>query len=216
MVPLGLALVVGATIGLGELLEGPLRATVLSGFDRPVIRWFAGRRTAALTEVMRLVTVFGGTIFAIVFLTALAIVAYVVTRSPRWLAFFAGVMAGALGLAMILKPVIGRARPDLAPVYGVSTEAFPSGHATAAAACFVALAYLALRCARSSVVARSGVFIAVVMAALVGITRIYLGVHWPTDVLAGWALGTGWVVVIATAVRPPARERPRAGGILPA
>lgn len=114
---------------------------------------------------------------------------------------------GALALETAVKHWYGRPRPDLVPhAARVFTASFPSGHATVSAAACLAAALL-LAWARPE--PRSRAFAAAVatcFVALVGASRLYLGVHWPTDVLAGWALGAGWTALCWAAV-----ER-RAGG----
>ncbi|MDQ3956599.1 MAG: phosphatase PAP2 family protein [Actinomycetota bacterium] len=212
----GFALALGVSVPLGELVDGPFAQPVLDGFDRPLVRWFADLRSDGLTTAMRVITAMGGTIVALVVLTAGALTSYVVTRSPRWLAFFAGVMGGGLQLAAIVKPIVGRARPLLDAVYLVSSDAWPSGHAAVGAACWGALAFFGARKGRSKSVATTVWLIGGIIIVLVGISRVYLGVHWPTDVLAGWALGGFWVTVVAVATRPPGAERLEGGGILPA
>lgn len=216
IVVVGFALALGVSILLGELVDGPLAQPVLDGFDRPLVRWFLDRRSDGLTTTMRAITTLGGTIVALVLLTAGTLTSYAVTRSLRWLAFFAGVMGGGLQMAAIVKPIVGRARPMLDPVYLVSSDAWPSGHAAVGAVCWGALAFLGARRAKSRGVATTFWLIGGILIALVGISRVYLGVHWPTDVLAGWALGAFWVTVVALATRPPGAERQEGGGILPA
>lgn len=202
----GLALALGVSVLVGLVIEGPLARPVLEGFDRPLVRWFADIRSRGLTDAMRVITTLGGTIVALLALTIGAVASFVVTRSPRWPAFFAGVMAGGLQLAAIVKPIVGRARPLLDPVYTVSSDAFPSGHAAVAAVCWGALAFFAAARVRSKGLAAALWFVGATVVLLVGISRVYLGVHWPTDVLGGWALGGFWVAIVAAAVKPVPRR----------
>ena len=111
-----------------------------------------------------------------------------------------------------LKRVVARPRPQLwprletwPPVAGSESFAFPSGHALAAATFYPLLAYvLARRTACPS--RRAAVLVGALLALWIGLGRLYLGVHWPTDVLAGWALGATQAVVAMrrAAVAPPA------------
>lgn len=95
-----------------------------------------------------------------------------------------------------LKEVFGRARPDLvAHVVETTSMSFPSGHAMLSAATYLTLgAFLAhaqeKRRLRSYIIGA-----AILITLLVGASRVYLGVHWPTDVLAGWCLGAAWAIV---------------------
>ena len=184
---------------VGRLLERA-PASFEEAFDLPVLEFLVENRSRWLTTVMRLATRPGGTLEAILLLTAGVVGSFLVTRKTRWPVFFAsGVVA--LQLSHALKALVGRERPELDPLYDVASKAWPSGHATASAATFGALGYFFLR-----VLPRPWSVLGLVACALVvvavGVTRVYLGVHWPTDVIGGWALGLAWVVVVVVATRP--------------
>lgn len=101
---------------------------------------------------------------------------------------------GALILEGAVKHWYGRPRPDLVPpVTRVFTTSFPSSHATLSAVVYLTLALLLARTFADRQVRHYAVMVTTCLIAAIGISRMYLGVHWPTDVLAGWALGTGWV-----------------------
>ena len=120
----------------------------------------------------------------------------------RAMAFLALVAVGGLLLSFGLKHVIARPRPDLishgAQVYSLS---FPSAHAMMSAAIYYAVGILA----RASVALKrrriNAVLFLGLVIVLIGLSRIYLGVHWPTDVLAGWILGVLWVQLSLLIVR---------------
>jgi len=145
-------------------------------------------------EVMRDVTALGG--FTVVTLvTVVATLAFLIHRRPR----HALILAATVGLADVssemLKRVYDRPRPDLVPhgayVYSAS---FPSGHSTLSAAMYLTLAMLV-----ASLEPHRGAKVMVyVLAALlvlsIGVSRVYLGVHWPSDVIAGWSLGADWAL----------------------
>ncbi|MEP9349072.1 phosphatase PAP2 family protein [Xanthobacter sp. KR7-225] len=178
----------------GEVLEGDanrLDRTILLALRNPQDlgdplgpAWFE--------EVMRDFTALGGT--AVLTLVTLAVIAYLLLVRRRGTAFLvAASVVGATVLASLLKWGFGRPRPDLVP-HGVAvySQSFPSSHAMLSAAIYLTLGALL---ARSQERVRVKVFllgVAVFVTVLVGVSRIYLGVHWPTDVLAGWAGGAGW------------------------
>ncbi len=166
-------------------------------FDPGVLRFFVDHRTASLTVVMRGVTWLGSTAVAIP--VAVVVGALLLHRRRDWrqVATLAAGIAGAVVFYDLMKPAVGRPRPPLAlHLIGVSGAAFPSGHATLAVAFWGALA-LVLSSGRS---VRTGVLLwsaAGTIALLVGLSRLYLGVHWLTDVLGGYALGGLWLCVLA-------------------
>lgn len=106
------------------------------------------------------------------------------------------VVVGAMTLNAGLKAVFARERPAVVePLVEVSTYSYPSGHALMSAAIYLILAVLAAEAVPRW---RTRIYIlgcGLAFSTLAGISRIYLGVHYPTDVLAGWAIGSGWAVI---------------------
>jgi undecaprenyl-diphosphatase len=181
--------------------------------DPPMERFILHHRTAWLTPVMKATTWLGS--IAVLILVAVAVGAWFWWRRKDWKP--SGKLALALGGAVVLydivKPLVGRARPPLdARLLPVSGSSFPSGHATQAVATYGMLA-LILSAGRP-VRTRIGLCCAAGAAAVVvGLTRLYLGVHWLTDLLGGWALGTAWLALLTAAFLLPASgsgRRPRA------
>lgn len=159
------------------------------------------RMDAAMLWISHLGYSHGVVPFDIVFVTAL-----LVRRHWREGLYALGALGGALWLNGVLKAGIARARPDVwEPLWRYSGYSFPSGHAMATATLTVVLALLAWRTRwRVPVLA-----LMVPFTLLVGVSRPYLGVHYPSDVLAGWAFGCGWAVacyLVAFHRRPPWRQ----------
>ncbi|MBB1177717.1 phosphatase PAP2 family protein [Brevundimonas aurantiaca] len=159
-------------------------------------------------EAMRDVTALGG--FTVLTLVAvIGVIALARTRRWRAAVVLAGVALGAELTSDLLKLAYARPRPDLtAQGSYVYTHSFPSGHSTVSTAIYFTLAALL-----ASAVARHGsrALILVTTAFLVlaiGVSRVYLGVHWPTDVVAGWAVGSIWAVAgwrLLRSADPPRR-----------
>jgi undecaprenyl-diphosphatase len=164
--------------------------------DETVLQWFVDHRTDRMVSVARLVSTVGG----FVSLCCLSFVLAGWLWRRGWKLAVAPLTSLLLaGLAAtVAKAIFGRARPPIA-LHGVraTSPAFPSGHAADAAGFFLAAAFvLALTVAHSRRTQLALIVVAIVSAALVGISRLVLAVHWLSDVVAGWALGTA----IATTV----------------
>ena len=102
---------------------------------------------------------------------------------------------GGLVVSSLLKYTIDRPRPDLVP-HGnlIYTSSFPSGHSMMSAVVYFTLAALVTRLIERRRLKGYALGVAMILTLLVGASRIYLGVHWPSDVLAGWAAGAAWAL----------------------
>jgi undecaprenyl-diphosphatase len=102
---------------------------------------------------------------------------------------------GGLILSSLLKYTIDRPRPDLVP-HGnlIYTSSFPSGHSMMSAVVYLTLAALVTRLIERKRLKGYALGVAMILTLLVGVSRVYLGVHWPSDVLAGWAAGAAWAL----------------------
>jgi len=102
---------------------------------------------------------------------------------------------GGMGISALVKLGIDRPRPDLVPhAVRVYSQSFPSGHAVLSAITYLTLAAMLCRTHRERRLRVHFMTIAIVVTFLVGVSRIYLGVHYPTDVLAGWCIGAAWAL----------------------
>lgn len=164
-----------------------------SPFDRAVVRAMGRARHPVSNALVRGVTFFGGVIGA----TLVSATAIAVTRQRPRLAW--QVVAGAVGgisAELGFKRIFRRERPTLlGHLERVTSTSFPSGHSMAAASLYLSLAFVGSRSRRLR--AHRGALLAGAsgIAAAVGASRVYLGVHWPTDVIGGIALGTAWACV---------------------
>jgi membrane-associated phospholipid phosphatase len=185
----------GCTVAAGELLELVERPNGSTRLDSAITSWVVAHRAAPLTTLAKSLSAVGSQKVLVPVVVVLAVVLL-----WRRLFVVSGLLvvvwAGAINLYSLGKYFVGRPRPpaDLRLVTAAGTS-FPSGHATQSLATFVALALVAsivLQRAR-----RPGIVLAIVLAAGVGWSRVYLGVHWSTDVAAGWLIGAAWVAVVA-------------------
>lgn len=183
-----------------------------AGLDRDAKATAESLRAAVLTPLVTAVTHLGSWPAVT---AATALVAGLLVARGRWrgAVFLAGTMAAGIGAYVAVKHIVERARPDAADaVASVGGWAFPSGHATQAAAFAAALTVIAWPTRRRVPVALG----ATAFAALVGLSRVYLGVHWLSDVLAGWALGVAVacaVLLVVEAVAGPITDERRGSTI---
>ena len=178
------------------------------GFDRAVLLAFrvpghpdrlAGPRW--LQECARDLTALGG--FTVLALVSLMTVAVLVMQRRRLQAvIFAATVVCGQALAEAIKLIADRPRPDIVAHFDlVYSSSFPSGHSTMAPVVYLTLAVI-LDAGEPRRDVRALIFAcAVAVIVAVGVSRVYLGVHWPTDVLAGWALGAAIALVAMTALR---------------
>jgi undecaprenyl-diphosphatase len=178
----------------GEVTEGDTE-----GFDRRIL--LSLRNPSDLSdpigpswfeEAARDVTGLGG--HTILLLITLAALAYLLLTRKRGAALLLlAAVGGVMLLSAMLKLGFERPRPDLVP-HGarVYTASFPSGHAMLSAATYLTLGALLARVHEGRRVKIFFLGLAVVLTVLIGASRIYLGVHWPSDVLAGWCGGAAW------------------------
>jgi len=208
----GLFVVMVLGVGFAELLGDVLEGDGVVVVDHPAARWLAEHRDLWLTKVLVAVTHAGGPVGQAVWLVLVCAVAAIYAR--LWLPVLLGALGGG-GIAVVVltaKLLVGRQRPAspfaLIPTPGFS---FPSGHATGASAAGLLGAWIlcswVVRSWRAQVViwAMTGAAIG-----LIGFSRLYLGVHYVTDVLAGWLLGAAWAgsVILAGSWWGAARRQP--------
>jgi len=200
----GLALTVAILILLtASTMIGVLAAMArsnagLARFDPRIAAWAADHVTASSTPALSFISQFGGALVVIPIAIVVAAIESLRMRSRAVWAFLLLVVGGQFLLANSVKFFVDRARPTIDQLSGFSGTSFPSGHATAAAATYAALALLvgSRRSINTRAIAAGA---AVAIAIVVGGTRVLLGVHWLTDVVAGLVLGWAWFAVCSLA-----------------
>jgi membrane-associated phospholipid phosphatase len=220
--PQGFALTFTIAVGLmaawlfGGLTQDVVGHDEAALFDPRVLRWVVAHRTAWLTAVMNTVTWLGSNAVIVPFLVIVGTFLIVRRRDWRPAATLAGTLVGAIVLYDIVKAAVHRPRPPASVWIGrYSGGSFPSGHATQTIAFYGMLA-LVLTTGRSNRAKAWGLSGAALVAILVGASRIYLGAHWLTDVLGGYALGATWLaVIVAFTLAISTRNASRAGMLEP-
>lgn len=193
----GLVLVFGLVAE--DVMEGDTGA-----FDRRLILLL--RQTADpsfllgpvwLSEMLRDLTSLGSTV--VLAIVTLVVAGYLaITRTWRTLALVLVSILGGQILSTVLKNLFERARPDLIPgAPEVFTASFPSAHAMLSAVTYLTIAALLARIEPRPALKRFYLTVGFGLTILIGISRVALGVHWPTDVLAGWCVGAAWALLCA-------------------
>lgn len=149
-----------------------------------------------LIHVVMDVTALGGA--AVLTLVVAVVCGYLALRGNyAELALVLAATVGALVLNLLFKGLFERVRPELPPLVGprLASASFPSGHAMLSAAVYLTLGALLIQIVDRRAIKAYLLVVAVLLTLLVGTSRVVLGVHYPTDVLAGWSLGLVWAVV---------------------
>jgi len=191
-----------------EVLEGGTLA-----FDQKVLLAFRNSGTHAplgprpVQEAARDITALGS-VAVLTLVTAIA-AGFLALDGKRYMALFLlGSILGGVAAGTMLKDLFHRPRPDLVPysVY-VSGASFPSGHSMMSAVTYLTLGALLARSQERKRIKAYFLLVAMLLTFAVGVTRVYLGVHWPTDVLAGWTAGAVWALLCWLAARRLQTER---------
>ena len=197
---LALTLALGLII-IGGLLVGLLAFLMRSSdrlvdIDNDVGQWGVDNATKWSTDALQLVTELGGTYFVVGALILVAVLEYL--RVPnRWVpVFLVTAVAGEIVVVNTIKEILDRVRPTFNPIAETLGPSFPSGHSGLAAAFYAAAALVLARrrSPRTRALLAGG---AVAIAVAVACSRVLLGVHWMSDVMAGLALGWAWFGICA-------------------
>jgi membrane-associated phospholipid phosphatase len=197
-----LSIAVAGSLCVGALADAATEADGLAAVDPTVTKDFIGFRTVRLTDLARTVTFLGEVPVLAVLTVVAALLLWRATKRLRRPLLLLTAMAGATFLTFCLKLVVARHRPPAADMLGSidTSYSFPSGHTLHSTVFLFTLAGL-LWTSRARLTWRlGGAAIAVVLSAGIGATRIYLGYHWATDVLAGWLVAAVWLSLIVAGV----------------
>jgi undecaprenyl-diphosphatase len=192
-----LAVVFGSVV-VGVLFYLVRSGTATLDVDTAVANWAAAHATNVSTPVLRALTFMGSTPVAIAVTLVVGLIEFRRIRGRSLWLFLTLVVGGELLIVNLVKVGVARARPAIDPLASFSGSSFPSGHSATAAACYAALA-LVLSRGRTPRVRAMLAGTAAGIAVAIGTSRMLLGVHWFTDVVAGLAVGWAWFALCSIA-----------------
>ena len=210
--PLGVLMVVSAmgfglaTLlgwGFAELYESVVAGTGVAGFDPPVLAAMVAHRTAGRAAAVTLFTQTAGPVGMPILGTVAALLTALRARriTPVILALVAG--AGSLAMTIAVKGLVGRDRPPLAEAVPPfeSSASFPSGHSLNALVIIGIVVYSLVLTQKTRWARVLTIVVGATYALAVGLSRVYLGHHWLSDVIGAWLLGLAWLAVVIVAHR---------------
>jgi undecaprenyl-diphosphatase len=204
---IGIVLILCAALAFGEIAEDVVEGDTITLIDVQLAHWFRAHATAGFTHLMLFVTHWNGIAGSSV-MGALLALWFWRRKAHYWLVVVLVAVPGGMLLNVALKHIFRRARPSLEdPLLTLSTYSFPSGHTAAATVFYGLLACYLLRRVQAWPARAAIVVACCLMVGLVALSRMYLGVHYLSDVLAATAEGAAWLATCITAVSTLQRRR---------
>ena len=193
---IALLIVVGGIKLFIKLTEN-LKTDVLAQYDTNITDYIISHRSPALTQYLVFVTNVGDVYGYLIVFPLCSLAFYLIFKSWNYVLQLSLVMVLALSSNILLKDVINRSRPELEHLVTVETLSYPSGHAMTAMAFYGFLIYLFYRFRINLFSKCIGIVLLTLLIFSIGVSRIYLGVHFPSDIVGGFIAGFIWVVFCA-------------------
>lgn len=166
----------------------------LMQFDTVIYQFFYSLRNPILTKIMIFVSFLGGDF--IIYTSSAIIIFLILKKHRKESVLFTFILLMGFIINNILKLLIKRPRPELSPLLVENTYSFPSGHSMNSFVFFAAISYFIFHFTKNKKVASIVSIISIILIILIGVSRIYLGVHYPTDVVAGLIGGFWWFATV--------------------
>jgi undecaprenyl-diphosphatase len=204
---IGVALILCAAWAFGAIAEDVVNGDAITLLDVRLAQWFRAHASAGFTDAMLLITHWNGILGSSI-MGALLAFWFWRRKAHYWLVVVLVAVPGGMLLNVALKHVFHRARPSLEdPLLTLTTYSFPSGHTAAATVFYGLLACFLLRRVHAWPARAAIAAACCLMVALVALSRMYLGVHYLSDVLAAAAEGAAWLATCIVAVSTLQRRR---------
>ncbi|MBP9687820.1 phosphatase PAP2 family protein [Candidatus Woesebacteria bacterium] len=163
-------------------------------FDSTIMQFIVGLRSSSMTNIMIVLSIIGST--GIIFGSVVILVFLFLTRHWRESVIYSAIVLMGAALNALLKLIIQRPRPGLSPLVTETDFSFPSGHSMDSLIFFLTIAYFTFHFTRNRRVTAAVSVISIILVFLIGVSRVYLGVHYPSDILGGYIAGIIWFVAI--------------------
>ncbi|MDB5265283.1 MAG: hypothetical protein JWN64_854 [Parcubacteria group bacterium] len=178
-----------------NIVEDVVTSDRIVGIDVSIAKAIASMRTPALTKFFLFVTELGSTT-SMLLIIAVITISYVFFAKKRYVLPFLVTALGSTASVNIIKQLIARDRPDISiAFYAEKLFSFPSGHSASSLAIFGFVAYVWVKRTHSTAVRILIVCLSVLLILAIGLSRLYLGVHYLSDVLGGYVLGILWLII---------------------
>ncbi len=191
---LGLTLLLFSIFIFADITKDTLIDREVVKFDTEVSQSIYSYRTPVVTEVMKFISLMGAD-FMIACATVILIILTFKKHKRESLIFSLIFILGA-GLNLLLKEIFQRPRPNIDPLLTLTSYSFPSGHAMNSFIFYAVISYFTFHFTRSIKVTFLVGVVSAILVSLIGVSRVYLGVHYPSDVIAGFAAGLLWFVLV--------------------
>ena len=179
-----------------ELTED-LSTTVMAGYDKSIAAFAVSLRNPQLTKIMQYITNVGDLYGYLIMVALCTIAFYIAFKNWRYVLQIVFVLFVSSLANTLLKKIINRARPTAAHLVSVKTLSYPSGHAMSAMAFYGFMIYLLFTFKMNKYLKAALISVCGLMILAIGFSRVYLGVHFPSDIAGGYIAGFIWVVFCA-------------------
>lgn len=192
-------LICGASLGLFTTIAYFIGNGKIEGFDLPIIAFIQGMEAPWLTTVFKTFTSIGSWYIVVPITLIVCFLLFFVFQHRQQAFLFAFSIVGTIALNELLKLFFKRERPEIYRIMDASGFSFPSGHTMMAFSLYAMITYIAwrnIKIVRGQIALLAA---AAFMAFMIAISRIYIGVHYPSDIVGGIAISTIWVTIVITA-----------------
>jgi membrane-associated phospholipid phosphatase len=189
-----LIIIILCTWGFFEIADN-FNSSQIHHFDSVIITYIQGYISAPVTSVMLWITFLGSTKWVAIITLLMVILLFIMRHRLLSIYLALTVAIGAGVFNQVLKYIFKRARPDIHRVIQEQGYSFPSGHSMGSMILYGSLAFILFKLYKHLWAKIVGAFLAVLLILCVGISRIYLGVHYPSDVVGGYSAGAVWVII---------------------